>query len=118
MADIVKEILSNRERFQKAAPKGGPTRFYCHGMDIADEQAVKFFKGQNVVVVCRDNSEWLHGEQIKPIKPTYYSVDVTRLNERIAAMELPDCLQRLQSLTPAQKNVYLLGEWGHEEEGV
>lgn len=114
MADIAKEILAIRERFQKAAPPGGPTTFYCHGMEIPDEKAVEFFKGQNVVVKCRDGSEWLHGERLKPSSIKF---DVTRLNEKIAAMDLPTCLERLQALTPEQKNVYLTGEWGRAEEG-
>ena len=29
----------------------------------------------------------------------------------------PDCLQTLSTLSPEEKNVYLLGEWGHAEEG-
>lgn len=115
MADIAREILAIRERFKKAAHPGGPTIFYCHGLEIPDEKAVEFFKGQNVVVKCRDGSEWLHGEKVGP--PPGYHMDVTRLNERIAAMELPTCLKRLQTLTPEQKSVYTLGEWGRAEKG-
>lgn len=86
--------------------------FYCHGMAISDEQAVEFFKGLDIEVICRDGSKWLHGEQVSP--PPGYHMEVTRLNEKIATMELPDYLQRL---SPAEKDVYLLGQWGRAEEG-
>lgn len=89
--------------------------FYCHGMALSDEQAVEFFKSQNTVVICRDGSKWLHGEQFSP--PPGYHMEVTRLNEKIAAMELPNYLNQLRPLTPEQKNVYLTGDWGRAEEG-
>lgn len=89
--------------------------FYCAGMAISDEQAVEFFKDQNVEVICRDGSKWLRGEQIIP--PPGYHMDVTRLNEKIAGMELPSYLEQLQPLTPEQKSVYTLGEWGRAERG-
>lgn len=89
--------------------------FYCHGMAIPDEKAVEFFRDMNVEVVCRDGSKWLHGEQISP--PPGYRMDVTRLNEKIEAMELPSYLEQLRPLTPEQKSVYTLGEWGRAEKG-
>lgn len=86
------------------------TTFYCHGMPISDEQAVELFKNLDIVVMCRDGSKWLNGERYDEF--AHLQMTVARVKELIADKEQPTYPEHLQTLTPEQKSVYTLGEWG------
>lgn len=111
MADIVKEVQELKERIEKA-PSPLPRHFYYPAVVV--KQAAELYKNTDWYIHGLDGSLYYHGEQIRPSNK---SVFVTALNEKIATMELPTCLEKLQPLTPEQKSVYTLGEWGREEKG-
>ena len=89
--------------------------FYCHGMPISDELAVGLFQKLDIVVMCRDGSKWLHGERYDEF--AHLQKAVARVKELIADKEQPTYPEHLQTLTPEQKSVYMLGEWGRAEKG-
>ena len=91
------------------------TTFYCHGMPISDEQTVELFKNLDIVVMCRDGSKWLHGERYDEF--AHLQKAVALVKELIADKEQPTYPEHLQTLTPEQKSVYMLGEWGRAEKG-
>lgn len=108
MADIVKELAKQAAAIMKMAPKV-PREFFYPAPLV--EQAAEMYKDRDWYINGYDGSRYYHGEQIKP---PHESVDVTELNKRIAAMELPDYLQLLPK---RDYGVYMLGEWGHAEKG-
>lgn len=105
MANIAQEILELRDSIESAPRR--PFEFMYPASLV--KQAAEMFKDQDWYINGSDGSRYYHGELVKAPSE---SVDVTRLNERIAAMELPDCLQRL---SPKDYGAYVLGQWGPEE---
>ena len=108
--EIVKEAKELAEKMK--LPRIGPLSI-CVPDNYAKE-AANLYADQNVIVHTNNGSMYQYGVQIK--QPGTH-IDLRRLNEKIAAMELPHYVKQLQVLTPEEKKVYLLGEWSCAEEG-
>lgn len=108
--DIVKDLQDLVKKVK--VPKIGP--FVLAVPDAYAKYAANLYANQNVIVQSSNGSIYQCGVQIK--QPENH-IDVTRLNEKIAAMELPTYVKRLQVLTSEERKVYLLGEWITAEEG-
>lgn len=107
MADTLQTLSKLTEQMRKALSLTNGFYFPpCYG-----EKAAEIFKDQNVHINCSDGSSYYHGALIE--KP-HVHLDVTRLNEKIATMDLPNYPHRLP---PEERRLYLLGEWNLAEEG-
>lgn len=107
MSDIIQEILAAKERIERVRPTKPRELFYPAYLV---KQAAELFKDRDWYINGYDGSRYYHGELVK--EPSL-KVNVVPLNEKFVAMELPDCLQRL---SPAEREVHLLGRWHYEEE--
>ena len=107
MPDITQELLDAYERLERI-PRNKPREFFYPAYLV--KQAAEIFKDLDWYINGYDGSRYYHGELVK--EPST-KMDVTQLNEKIAAMELPD---RMSLLTPAGRNDYLIGKWNNEEE--
>ena len=113
MADTLQALSKLTEQIRKTLSI--PKEFYfppCFG-----QEAAEIFKDQNAHIICTDGSSYYHGALIE--KP-HVHLDVTRLNEKIATMDLPNCPRRfspVEGLSPEERRVYLLGKWNLAEEG-
>ena len=110
MDSIAQEILAIRDR-TKSAPRA-PREFMYPAHLV--KHAAEMFKNEDWYINGSDGSRFYHGELVKA---PHVSVDVARMNERIAAMELPTCVKRLQVFPPEDRKVYLLGDWNIAEDG-
>lgn len=112
MADNLQALSKLTEQMRKILRS---PQFYfppCFG-----QEAAEMFKDQNVHINVSDGSRYYHGALIE--KP-HVHLDVTRLNEKIATMNLPNYPHRLYPpgvLPPEERRVYLLGKWNLAEEG-
>lgn len=104
----LQDLLELRER-AKSAPHAPLAYTYPPSLV---KHAAEMFKSDNVYINGTDGSQYFQGVLIKA--PRVESVDTTRLNERIAAMDLPKCLR---TLSPAEREVHLLGKWNIEGKG-
>lgn len=110
--ELVKEVKELAEKMKLP-------RIYPLSVMVPDdyaEYAAKLYADKNIIVHTNNGYIYQYGVQIK--QPENH-IDVSRLNEKIAAMELnmPTYVKRLQVLTPEERKVYLLGEWSFAEEG-
>lgn len=112
MDDIQKEIL---ERTMKCARAIRAPRELIYPATLV-KHAAEMFKNEDWYINGYDGSRYYHGALVEA---PHVHVDVTRLNERIAAMELnmPAYVKRLQVFPPEERKVHLLGEWVLAEEG-
>lgn len=108
--DIVKDLQELMKKVK--IPRMGPLVLAVP--DAYAKYAANFYADQNVIVQSSNGSMYQYGVQIK--QPGTH-IDVTRLNEKIAAMQLPTYCKRLRVLPPEERKVYLLGEWITAEEG-
>lgn len=117
--DIVKDIQRISE--QMRLPRIGP--FSVMVPDAYAKYAANLYTDQNVIVHTNNGSIYQYGVQIK--SPGTH-LDVRRLNEKIATMDLPTYgkrhhlptyVKRIQTIPPELRKVYLLGEWDISEKG-
>ena len=108
--DIVKDIQEIAEKMK--LPRIGPLSLCVP--DAYAKYAANLYADQNVIIHTNNGSIYQYGVQIK--QPGTH-LDVRRLNEKIAAMDLPTYCKQLQALPPELRKVYLLGEWITTEEG-
>lgn len=107
MHDFIQEILDLKKRIERVRPTK-PKELYYPAYFV--KQAAELCKDRDWYINGYDGSRYYHGELIK--EPSI-KIDVLQLNEKIAAMELPDFLQHMP---PAEREVHLLGKWHYEEE--
>ena len=114
--ETVRNILKDIKEFaaKMKQPNRGP--FSVMVPDPYAKYAANLYANQNVIVHTNNGSIYQHGVQL--MEPVTH-IDVKRLNEKIAAMELnlPSYVKKLQVLPPEYRKVYLLGEWNISEEG-
>ena len=119
MADKLHELSEHVAAIMKKAPTL-PRQFLYP--ECLVKQAAEQFKDQDWYINGHDGSQYYHGLQTK--WPSF-TMDLSRLNDRIATMDLPDYLRRkdkeypdcLHHLSPEERVVHLLGEWNIAEEG-
>ena len=120
LRNIVEDV--QRIAKQMKLPKIGPLSVCVP--DAYAKYAANLYADQNIVVHTNNGSIYQYGVQIK--EPGTH-LDVRRLNEKIAAMDLPtygklprefpSYCKSLQALPSELRKVYLLGEWITTEEG-
>ena len=100
MADKLHELSEQIAALLKTTGPILPRQFYYPGCLV--EQAAEQFKDQDWYINGHDGSQYYHGVQTKWPCTT---MDATRLNARIATMDLPDYLKKV---SPKRNNLYLL----------
>lgn len=98
MADKLHELSERVSAMMKMNPH--PMQFYFP--NILLNEAAELYKDQDWYINGHDGSQYFHGVQIKWPCTT---MDTTRLNARIATMDLPDYLRKV---SPKRNNLYLL----------
>lgn len=110
MADNLKALSELVAAVQKIAPTLPRQLFYPTSLV---KEAAELYKDQDWCINGHDGSQFYHGVQTKwPCTTMGTTLDVTRLNEKIAAMWQPNYLRQLQQIPPEERRVVLLGEWG------
>ena len=99
MADKLHELSELAAEIGKKLPMV-PRQFYYPKCLV--EQAAELYKDQDWYINGHDGSQYFHGVQTKWPCTT---VDTSRLNARIATMNLPDYLRKV---SPKQNSLYLL----------
>lgn len=99
MADKLQEIAKQAAEIGKKLPMV-PRQFFYPKCLV--EQAAELYKDQDWYINGHDGSQYFHGVQMKWPCTT---MDTTRLNARIATMDLPDYLRKV---SPKRNNLYLL----------
>lgn len=101
MADKLHELAEQTAAIGKKLPMV-PRQFFYPKCLV--EQAAEQFKDQDWYINGHDGSQYFHGVQTKwPCITT--TMDTTRLNARIATMDLPDYLRKV---SPKRNTLYLL----------
>lgn len=99
MADKLHELAEQAAAIRKKLPMVPRQFFYPEWLV---KQAAEQFKDQDWYINGHDGSQYYHGVQTKWPCTT---MDTTRLNARIATMDLPDYLRKVSS---KRNNLYLL----------
>ena len=99
MAEKLQEIAKQAAEIGKKLHMV-PRQFYYPKCLV--EQAAELYKDQDWYINGYDGSQYFHGVQMKWPCTT---MDTTRLNARIATMDLPDYLRKA---SPKRNNLYLL----------
>lgn len=102
MADTLHELSELVATMMKKPPIR-PMQFYFHP-DLV-EQAAEPFKNQDCYINGFDDSHFYYGEQPKVSSFYAMAIDLSRLNARIATMDLPDYLRQVY---PKQNTLYRL----------
>lgn len=100
MADKLHELSEQIAALLKTTGPILPRQFYYPGCLVAE--AAELYKDQDWYINGHDGSQYYHGVQTKWPCTT---MDTTRLNARIATMDLPDYLSKV---SPKRNTLYLL----------